>query len=485
MVQPVPADAPGAQVQGGAGCWSRVLRRRWGIIGFAVACGLVAALAAFSIKPVYEAEATLLLDSRRQGLSPVQEQGDWGRPGCLDSRTFMQTQALLIKSRSMAEAVVDRLKLWETPEFDPRQARAQIDWTAWLGSVLPVTEPRPAPTEAEARAQTINAVVGQVQAAPVPDSVVMRLGFRAQDPQQAARIANVYIDVYMELGAGRGLQAVSEAVTWLTGRLDGLRKEVEASELKLQAFREAEGLVGTPGTLDLVDKQVSDLAGRVFEARARRDDLQGLYDQIHRAEKLSRAELVAHPTLARNSTVQALKASELKAESDVSELAKRYGPQHPKMVAALADLDALRGKMNVEIGNAVSGVQKELEVARAQTDKLEAELGATRINAQDAGRKELALSALQREVESHRQLYDLFLTRFREAKLLTDLPSTSARIIDPAMVPVVSVEPQIRPILAGVTLLALIVGVVVAFMIDCFDVRSVWPSHRQQWPAEP
>jgi polysaccharide biosynthesis transport protein len=482
IAQPMVAGVRGDEVPGQdaptlavATYWNLILKHRWGIIGLAVVSGLMAALVAYSLEPVYRAEATLLLDSKRKGFSPVnQEQGDAGWMSYFDSQNFMQTQILLIKSRALAESVVDRLKLWEHPDFDsrqvkPRRARVQFDWRAWFSDILPAAEPAAVPTEAEARAQAVAAVVGQVKVESVPDSDMLRLGFSAHDPTLAARVANAYADAYVEMGLETRLQAVSKAATWLTGRLEGMREKVEASERKLQAFREAEGLVDMQGALDLVDKQLSGLADRVVEARTKRDDLEGLFAQIQRAEKLSSAELAAHPTLARNSTIQALKASELQAEREVSELAKRYGPQHPKMVAARTDLETVRAKLGTEVGNAMAGVRKELDIARGQAQKLEAELAATKTNAQDANRQEFTLRALKRDVESDRQLYDLFLTRFKETNLGADVESTNARIIDAAMVPVAPVEPQIRRIVIVVTLLALLLGVGLAFLMEYLD----------------
>ena len=291
----------------------------------------------------------------------------------------------------------------------------------------------------------------------------------AHDPQLAARLANAYAEVYVEMGLKTQLQVVSEAATLLAGRLEGLRAKVEESEHKLQAFREAQGLAGMLGTQDLVDKQLSGLAARVADARTKRDDLQGLYDQMQRAERLSNAELAAHPSLARNSAVQALQASELRADRDVSELAKRYGPQHPKMVAARTDLDTVRGRLTTEIDNAVSGVRTELDIACAQTDKLEAELVATKANVQAANRQESTLSALKRDLESDRQLYDRFLTRFKEANLGAEMQSSIVRIIDAAVVPETPIGPQIRRIVTIATLLALIVGAGLAFLVECLD----------------
>ena len=158
MAQPVHAGARGDEVRDRdepslavATYWNLILKHRWGIIGLAVACGLLAALVAYSLEPVYKAEASLLLDSKRKGFSPVQEQGDASWMSYFDSQTFMQTQILLIQSRALAESVVDRLKLWEDPEFDPRQAkprraRVQFDWMAWMPDILPAAEPEPVPT---------------------------------------------------------------------------------------------------------------------------------------------------------------------------------------------------------------------------------------------------------------------------------------------------------------------------------------------------
>ena len=78
---------------------------------------------AYSIDPIYRAEATVLLNTKSEVFSQVQERADAARMSYLDSQTFMATQILLIQSRALAEAVVDRLTLWEYPEFDPRQAK--------------------------------------------------------------------------------------------------------------------------------------------------------------------------------------------------------------------------------------------------------------------------------------------------------------------------------------------------------------------------
>jgi succinoglycan biosynthesis transport protein ExoP len=464
-------EEPGLAI---AAYWNLILKHKFGIVGLAVVCGLMAALVAYSLEPLYQAQVTLLLDTKRKGFSPVQDQADGGWMSYFDSQTYVQTQILLLESRALAESVSVRLRLWDDAEFDPRQAKPrrahiQVDWRSWLPDLFPESEAEPPPTEAQAKAATIAAVAGRLKAEAIPDSEVIRLSFTANDPALAARVANAYADAYVEMGLETRLQAVSKAATWLTGRLDGMREKVETSERKLQAYREAHGLVDMDGALDLTDKQLGGLSDRLVEARGRRDDLQGLYEQMQRAGKLSNAELVSHPNLARNATIQSLKASELGAEREVSELAKRYGPAHPKMVAARSDLDTVRSKLNAEIGNAVAGVKKDLDIAQAQADKLEDEFEALKTTAQDVNRQEFSLRSLKRDVETDRQLYDMFLTRFKETDLGTDVESTNARVIDVAEVPTAPIKPNAARIIAISSILALMAGIGLALLIEYLD----------------
>jgi len=464
-------EEPGLAV---AALWNLVLKHRFGILGLALACGLFAALVANSLEPLYQAEATLLLDSKRKGFSPVQEKADGGWMSYFDSQTYIQTQIHLLQSRALAQSVSERLKLWEHPEFDPRQAkprraRIQLDWRAFFPDLLPRTEEGPVPTEADAKVAAVGAVAGRIKAEAVPDSEIIKLRFTANDPELAARVVNAYAEAYVEMGLETRLQAVSRAATWLTGRLEGMREKVDAAERKLQDYREAQGLVDMEGALDLTDKQLQGLSDRLVEARSQRDDLRELYEQLQRANRLSSSELGNHPSLTGNGIIQGLKESELGAERQVSELGKRYGPAHPKMVAARTDLETVRSKLAAEVGNAMAGVKKELDIATAQAVKLEGEFEALKGRVQDVNRKEFTLRSLKRDVETDRQLYDMFLTRFKETDQGADVESTNARVIDPAQVPAGPIKPQKTRIIAVAVILALMVGVGLALLIEYLD----------------
>src|ERR1700732_3657856 len=103
--------------------WNIINRRKWSIIGLAVAVGLLTMLVVFAMTPVYRASATLLIESQAANVVSIQEV--YG----LDTRSqdYLATQSAIIAGRPIAEAVVDGLGLIQHPEFRPEHQSPLID----------------------------------------------------------------------------------------------------------------------------------------------------------------------------------------------------------------------------------------------------------------------------------------------------------------------------------------------------------------------
>ena len=84
-------------------------------------------------------------------------------------------------------------------------------------------------------------------------------------------------------------------------------------------------------------------------------------------------------------------------------------------------------------------------------------------------RKEFQLGVLEREVTASRQLYDMFLNRFRETTVARDMRSTIARTIDPAVVPDLPVRPNKKRTLIIAVIFGLMLGGMLAFLLEYLD----------------
>lgn len=446
--------------------WRTIYAHKWGILGLAFVVGLMTSLFAFSLEPVYRANTTLLLQLRPAkyvAIDDVYQQDSVSR-----YLEFYQNQKAILTSRTLAEDVVNRLELWKHPEFDPTQeaptrARLNLKLTDWLPWVDKNTQSPP--SEETIKAATIGAFMSRLSVEQERNSLIVNVSFDAHDPVLAAEVANVIATAYIESGLEARLQMVQKATTWLTDRLDGLRTKVEESEKALQAYREQQGLVDMAGDGDLASAQLQSISERLVAARAKVGELESMYAQARNLQSQGATSLSS----LQSPLVVQMKTAEAEAERKIAELSQRYGPKHPKMIAAQSDLQAARQKLRGELGNVVAGVSKELAAARATAAQLQREYDQLKGQVQDVNRKGFRLQALEREVAANRQLYDTFLTRFKETNVVGDMDTTNARVIDPAQVPSSPEKPNKKRMVSIAVFLALLAGIGLAFMIERLD----------------
>jgi uncharacterized protein involved in exopolysaccharide biosynthesis len=129
-----------------------------------------------------------------------------------------------------------------------------------------------------------------------------------------------------------------------------------------------------------------------------------------------------------------------------------YGENHPQMVNTRAEIQSIRDKMQDEVQRIVQDLGNEVAVARAREQELTNHMA--RLQG-DAARVDLAgveLSDLTREAETNRQLFQTFLTRFREIVEQQGLQEADAKILSAADTPAMPTYPR-RELIIGVALL--------------------------------
>jgi uncharacterized protein involved in exopolysaccharide biosynthesis len=119
-------------------------------------------------------------------------------------------------------------------------------------------------------------------------------------------------------------------------------------------------------------RQLEELQNSLDDARKKRLDAEALYNQVNIARQgQSTAALESLSVVQRNPVMARFKEAEAEAERRVSEASKRYGPEHPKMVAAQSDLKAVRENVQRQVNTVVETVLKDYEVAKANEASLE------------------------------------------------------------------------------------------------------------------
>src|SRR5882757_1846048 len=437
--------------------WSIINRRKWSIIGLALAVGLLTTLVVFAMTPIYRASTTLLIESQAPNVVSIQEV--YG----LDARSqdYLATQTEIMGGRPIAETVVDRLGLIEQPEFRPQH----FDWSSWWPFGM---QKRVSPSQQSQRESAVDAYLGNLSIAPVRMTQLVRVEFESPDPRLAARVADAHAKAYIESTLEARADATRSATEWMATRLESLRKELQASEASLQTYREEEHIVDVTGVKALPAAEISNLSARLLEVRQTLAAAKIAYLQVTPAAG-GGENLLGVPALLADEGMRRAQAAQATAQQAVAELEKRYGASHPKMIAAQNELAQATENLNNQARSVIEGIRKRYEAAKSEEAAIVAALGRAGQQYQQVGRKEAKLESLQRAVDTNRQLYDLFFKRLSETSATGDLATARARIVEPAVVPRVPAKPNKRRIVSVAVLLTLLFGVGVALLLTSLE----------------
>ncbi len=443
---------------------------RWLIIGLAVVTTLLTMLVVFSVDPIYESTATILIESEEKNIiSSIEEV--YGLPGAQDE--YLETQNRILQSRNLSEKVIDKLEILQHPEYDPDLQTPGLILRALsaIGSWLPVNslQEDEVKTDRAIRNHLFEGFKSHLKIAPVRNSLLINISFESTDPKLSADVPNTLADIYIKNELEGRLLLTHEATGSLTEQLDELKQNLERSEKALQVFRDKEKLIDVRGVDSLTARKLDELTGELIEARRNRNVAETAYRQIVALKGKSIEAYETIPAVLKDVGLQNVKKTKSEAQRKVAELKKRYGPKHPKMIAAIDELEAAEKNVRAQILNVVESVKKEYEVARAKESHLSASMNHTKRDMSDINRKESELIALERSVQANQEIYETFLGRYKETSAVGDMQSAHARVVDPAILPSRPIKPKKTLILLITFLLSLIIGTVLAFLIEVLD----------------
>ncbi|WP_299734741.1 polysaccharide biosynthesis tyrosine autokinase [uncultured Endozoicomonas sp.] len=438
---------------------------RLAIAGFTAAVTLLAILVVFSMTPIYQATTVLQIEQEQAKVVSIEE--IYGIDGGSDS--YINTQLEVLKSRGVLEKVVNKLNLLESPEFNTRLVEAPwysglLDWRSWFG----LKEPEEAEDPNIVMRDTINVLNELVTIEPVRKTQIVKIHAQSENPKLAAKIANAIANAYIESYMESKLALTLNATDWMQGRLGELSNKLRIAEQELQDYREQEQLIDLEGVLTVSSNELKALTESLVQIRNKLTVSENIYAQI-RSGKLKKGDNQTLQAVLQHPLIQDLKQEESKLERQVDDLSRRYGAKHPKMISAKSELQSIRQNMTMQIRNIVEGVEREYEIDKANEKSLQVAVNNVKARVQEINRKQFRLRALEREVQTNKDLYDAFFKRIQETSATSDLQTANARIVDKAYTPEYPVKPKKKLIVGIAALLGLMVSCGIAFLLEMLN----------------
>ena len=466
--------------------WRMVVKHKWMLLSIAVAGVLLAVLLSFIKTPLYLATTSVQVDKRAARV--VQFGQDTDAPQDMDDRTAMGTQLELLKSRVLAERVIDELRLDRQGLPMPTEAAAEGDapaladgdadadateatgWTALAGNLLgrikdsygKIREPSSNNTERLNREQVIKAFQDTVKVEQVRNSRMLRIQVENASPQLAARIANTIAETFIALNLERRMDSSSYAKTFLETQLGLTKARLEESERKLNEYARTRNILTLDEKTNVLNQTFTEYSTALTKAEQEVIKAESDYEAIKTAPDTSRQVL-------ESKTIQDYKAQISKLEQDYQEAGKIYKEDFPKMKQLRAQMDELKGRINAEVQNILASVRNQAQTAKRQESLVRSRLQQTRAEIMQAQDRSVDFNLLKREVDTNRELYNGLLQQVKEVGVAGGVESNNIQVVDKAEAPLFPHKPKLA-LNAAIGLLAgIVLGLGIVFLMESLD----------------
>jgi capsular exopolysaccharide synthesis family protein len=437
---------------------------------------ITVAIHAFTATPIYEASTRLVIEKENPKVVSIQEVMAVDASGT----DYYQTQYKIIESRAVAREVLRRLSSAEIETLFPEPKDGFIlnvkqTICAWISSIrsLLKTEDditRERAGEVSEANERVSAFIHKMKVSPISNSRLVDVGFEAEAPVLAAKVVNTIAAAYIDKNLETKLAAVQNAVKWLHNRIEEERNKVEKAEHALLRYKEGQGIITdfTSDTEKITAQKLAEMNTQVVEGASKRVEAGTRYKQAA-ALANSPDMLGSISEVLENELIQNIKSMEVALYKRMSELSKKYGQKHPRMLAIESEIKTLQDRKTQEVNRVISSLRNEYEVALAREESLKAALAKQKKESLDLNQKAIQYGVLQREAESARHMYDLLIKRFKETTLTEDMKTGNIRVIDRAEVSKNPVKPRKRRNLLLAVIVGLLTGTGLAFFFEYLD----------------
>jgi polysaccharide biosynthesis transport protein len=467
------------------------LWRQWKFIAAVTAVVLlVGVVSVLRQTPLYTATSQVLLDRQREKAP--------GAEAILTDVTLdfamVESQMAIIRSSMFLRRVVDKEQLVSDPEFGTRRAAPQP--ASGAGSELAKAEEskpdaassRSATAEQQAvpsdMLYTVERLKGAVSVARAGQGHVLAISVTSRDPARAARLANAVADAFLVDKLDTRFEAAKRASAWLSDRLTELRNQLRESEEAVAQFRSEHGLFSSGGSVTLNQQQLSELNGKLVEARADAAQRKARLELL-RSIQAKGGNLQNMPDVSNAGALPNLRQQATTLSQQEADLLARYGSVHPLVVNIRAQQRDVDRAIAAETQRLAASIKNEYDLAQARVASLEQSLreatGQTSIDDTTA----IRLRELERTAAVNKSLFEDFLQRAKLTQEQSTFEAREARVITPALPPGGPSYPRKTQYLAVTLVIGLMLGVGGAVAKEMLNAGFTTPKQIEEMLALP
>ncbi len=449
--------------------WRLAVKHRLVIIGAFLGAILISAAATLLTTPIYTAQATLQIERESSRVLNVDDVAP--RESAYSGEEFFQTQYGLLKSRSLAERVIDSLGLASSNDFI--QA---------MGGTAPERGDRTAAEFAAARREmVIGITMSNFAVSPVRGSRLVAISFDSPDPALAARLTNAYAENFIQANLDRRFESSSYAREFLEEQIAQTKAKLEVTERSLVEYAANQGIInitepgadGAGQTQSLAGTNLSALNASLAAAQAQRIAAEQRWRQARASPLTSLPEVIQNPT------IQRLTEERARLDAQYQQNDRVYQADWPAQRQLRGQIEELDRQITEVSRGILRSIEGQYVVAANNERALQAQVDGLKGEVLDLRDRSVQYNILQRELDTSRTQYDALLERYKEISVTGTVTSNNISIVDRAQVPGSPSKPNLMINLVLAAMLGLGLGALAAFVLEALDETLATPDDAE------
>jgi len=440
------------------------VRRQYLVLSVTVAMAIAMGfLYLLTTPPSYTATATMVIDRKVQ----LFQQQSMFNDMPFDTGA-VETQVEMLKSETIALAVIKQLHLTEDPEFTSPGAGLIGTLLSSVMGLFASNEPSSEFTLSRAAVSTFES---RLSVRRVGLTYIIMIGFRSFSPDRAAQIANAVADAYIDDQLEAKYQAARRAGSWLQDRLRELREQASTAERLVVAFKNKNDMVDAGGRT-INEQQLAELNSELVLARSHTAEASARLNRVQAVLQNDSPEATVTATVAdtlKSEVITKLRSQYLELSRREADWTVRYGATHLAVVNLRNQMREMQNSIRNELQRIAETYKSDLEIAKHNEASVQSQLDQAVAQSQVTSQAQVALRELESSAQSYRALYDNFLQRYMESVQQQSFPITEARVISAATRPLFKSHPKTMVVLGLSTMIALVLGFVAGAWRDFSD----------------
>lgn len=431
-------------------------------------------------KPTYLATTRLVMDPEQGRIS----WRDAATGTIIIEAAEIASQVEIIKSESVAEAVIRKLDLTQDSELlDGRSVYSIVrsvfsPATYLFGSSAKTDTGTNEETEADLMRRAMAAFLGRVSVDRVGQSYVLEIGYTSTSPQKAALVANALAQAYIQVGMNDRTDTAKSGAKWLESRLLDVGEKAREASILAEKFRATNNITVVSNSATLDQQQISELSSQLLAARAATAAELANLDSLHKAMNNGEDLALGDPSV--DGALQKLKDDLRMARARLETLKSRYDAGNPAIATAEDDVRRVNDAIRQEYARVEAVHRANLSAAQTRERLSDERLAALTKQAVSKNQAMAELSEIESRANTYKRIYETLLQQLVGTTQTQSYPLGKARIVTAASAPLTKKWPKTSIIIPFSGMMGLSIGLLIAILKQTLDHRASSASYLRR-----